>query len=151
MSNDIPVSEGQNKKKLWDVNRIGVLEWYACAWYTDVLMEEQGARGHNIVLDRWAGASNPHPHPHPPPTHIPNWSSRDPTWPAVPNALLAVIQWRSGLRARQRLQRADVLLHTGVNFLTGGIFMALDDWCRPLKADLRAGGEKLCLESRFEI
>ena len=25
-------------------------------------------RGHNIVADRWAGASNPHPHPNPTPT-----------------------------------------------------------------------------------
>ena len=25
-------------------------------------------RGHNIVADGWAGASNPHPHPNPPPT-----------------------------------------------------------------------------------
>ena len=25
-------------------------------------------RGHNIVADRWAGASNPHPHPNLPPT-----------------------------------------------------------------------------------
>ena len=27
---------------------------------------EQVTRGHNIVADGWAGASNPHPHPNPP-------------------------------------------------------------------------------------
>ena len=33
---------------------------------------KQVTRGHNIVADGWAGASNPHPHPMPPPpTHIP--------------------------------------------------------------------------------
>ena len=31
---------------------------------------KQVMRGHNIVADGWAGASNPHPHPKPhPPTH----------------------------------------------------------------------------------
>ena len=29
---------------------------------------KQVTRGHNIVADGWAGASNPHPHPDPPPT-----------------------------------------------------------------------------------
>ena len=32
-------------------------------------IEEQVTRGHNIVADGWAGASNPHPHPNPHPTH----------------------------------------------------------------------------------
>ena len=27
--------------------------------------EKQVTRGHNIVADGWAGASNPHPHPNP--------------------------------------------------------------------------------------
>ena len=31
-------------------------------------MKEQVTRGHNIVADGWAGASNPRPHPNPPPT-----------------------------------------------------------------------------------
>ena len=30
--------------------------------------KKQVTRGHNIVADGWAGASNPHPHPNPPPT-----------------------------------------------------------------------------------
>ena len=30
---------------------------------------QQVTRGHNIVADGWAGASQPHPHPNPPPTH----------------------------------------------------------------------------------
>ena len=30
--------------------------------------EDQVTRGHNIVADGWAGASNPQPHPNPPPT-----------------------------------------------------------------------------------
>jgi len=30
--------------------------------------EKQVTRGHNIVADGWAGASNPHPHPNPSPT-----------------------------------------------------------------------------------
>ena len=29
---------------------------------------KQVTRGHNIVADGWAGASNPHPHPNQPPT-----------------------------------------------------------------------------------
>ena len=29
---------------------------------------QQVTRGHNIVADGWAGASNPHPHPNPHPT-----------------------------------------------------------------------------------
>ena len=29
---------------------------------------QQVTRGHNIVADGWAGASNPHTHPNPPPT-----------------------------------------------------------------------------------
>ena len=29
---------------------------------------KQVTRGHNIVADGWAGASNPHPHPNPGPT-----------------------------------------------------------------------------------
>ena len=31
-------------------------------------MQKQVTRGHNIVADGWAEASNPHPHPNPPPT-----------------------------------------------------------------------------------
>ena len=31
-------------------------------------IRKQVTRGHNIVADGWAGASNPHPHPNPPPT-----------------------------------------------------------------------------------
>ena len=31
--------------------------------------KKQVTRGHNIVVDRWAGASNPHPHPNTPSTH----------------------------------------------------------------------------------
>ena len=38
-----------------------------------------------------------------------NKSSKDRTWSAVPDALLGVISWRSGVRAGQRPQRADVL------------------------------------------
>ena len=30
---------------------------------------QQVTRGHNIVADGWAGASNPHPHPMPPHQH----------------------------------------------------------------------------------
>ena len=30
---------------------------------------KQVTRGHNIIADGWAGASNPHPHPRPPHTH----------------------------------------------------------------------------------
>ena len=29
---------------------------------------KQVTRGHNIVAEGWAGASNPYPHPNPPPT-----------------------------------------------------------------------------------
>ena len=32
------------------------------------LVKKQVTRGHNIVADGWAGASNPHPHPNPHPT-----------------------------------------------------------------------------------
>jgi len=32
-------------------------------------MQKQVSQGHNIVADRWAGASNPHPHANPNPTH----------------------------------------------------------------------------------
>ena len=32
------------------------------------VLKEQVTRGHNIVADRWAGASNPNPHPNPHPT-----------------------------------------------------------------------------------
>ena len=38
-----------------------------------------------------------------------NKSSKDRTWSAVPDALLGVIGGRSGVRAGQRPQRADVL------------------------------------------
>ena len=31
--------------------------------------KKQVTRGHNIVVDGWAGASNPHPHPNTPSTH----------------------------------------------------------------------------------
>ena len=31
--------------------------------------EQQVMRGHNIISDGWAGASNPHPHPMPPQQH----------------------------------------------------------------------------------
>ena len=34
----------------------------------EMLLYQQVTRGHNIVADGWAGASNPHPHPNPPPT-----------------------------------------------------------------------------------
>ena len=34
-----------------------------------LLNQEQVTRGHNIVADGWAGASNPHPHPMPPHQH----------------------------------------------------------------------------------
>ena len=30
--------------------------------------QKQVTRGHNVVTDGWAGASNPHPHLNPPPT-----------------------------------------------------------------------------------
>ena len=33
--------------------------------------EKQVTRGHNIVADGWAGATNPHPHPTPHPTPLP--------------------------------------------------------------------------------
>ena len=33
-----------------------------------IIMIKQVTRGHNIVVDGWAGASDPHPHPNPPPT-----------------------------------------------------------------------------------
>ena len=32
------------------------------------IRERQVTRGHNIVADGWARASNPHPHPNPPNT-----------------------------------------------------------------------------------
>ena len=38
-----------------------------------------------------------------------NKSSKDSTWSAVPDALLGVINWRRGMRAGYRPQRADVL------------------------------------------
>ena len=34
----------------------------------NVPMQKQVTRGHNIVADGWAEASNPHPHLNPPPT-----------------------------------------------------------------------------------
>ena len=42
----------------------------------EMLLYQQVTRGHNIVADGWAGASNPHPHPNPPPPlkHTPNKS-----------------------------------------------------------------------------
>ena len=49
---------------------------------------QQVTRGHNI--DGWAGASNPNPYPKSP-SRKHNKSSKDRTWPAVPDALPGVI------------------------------------------------------------
>ena len=36
-------------------------------------------------------------------------------WSSVPNALLWMIKWRSGVKAEQQPQKTDVQLNTGVN------------------------------------
>ena len=57
-----------------------------------VISEEQVTRGHNIVADGWAGASNPHPHPDPPQhSNIHNKSSKDCTWSEVPKGPLGLM------------------------------------------------------------
>ena len=44
-----------------------VAEGWAGAVMQKPLVIQQVTRGHNIVADGWAGASNPHPHPTPTP------------------------------------------------------------------------------------
>ena len=64
-----------NPRPCPSMNKIDVLISWSALYLAQNLgllstgkVDEQVTRGHNIVADGWAGASNPPPHPKPPPT-----------------------------------------------------------------------------------
>ena len=74
-------------------------------------------------------------------------ASTNSTWSAVPDALLEMIKWRSGMRAGQGPKLANILIN--FQMLSGGIFLASDDWFKSLKANLRAVENIWGLEGRL--
>ena len=82
-----------------------------------------------------------------------NWSSKDHTWSVVPNALLGIIQWRSGVKQQGIGPEGLMSCRTQgrISKCLEGAYFRLYMTNLGWKAELRLGEQIWGLEGKFEV